>query len=468
MEPARMLIERPIPRLKQSRGTTNVSLSGEDISARFLHEWLDFPQQVLTLCNSLNLDEKVSVTDDSDANEHFLVGSKLGLAGRFYKHMCDAVAKVLSVTELAHLTFGDFQATARTDSRDVPDIVLLTLPRSNVLAVGVLKTFWTVELEKYPVNEGAANIAIMQPHFGQLVSYMRTNRLKYGFLSTYRTTVFVRRAGDFRFELSLPIDEQATRPSVRQCFLAFCVLAAQDDRYTEARDFNHTRLKIPFEPFVQARSPFRNEVTTKNDTPQALGAQSILFGGDDGVAQQWVNCHRMIKESNNKALYEVTWNGEPAVAKCWSDACFQGYVHEASTYERLYQLKPEGFEFFASLQSRGTIVCSSVFSRGHIMIISKVKGEPLDRQWDILSADHKEHIRSMIRKAVEALRSIGYLAVDSGKHNVLYSAETRAVTMLDFELMQACDENTVSPDSPEMYAIFGHPAPSVYRCARGD
>ncbi|GIJ98444.1 hypothetical protein Aspvir_000561 [Aspergillus viridinutans] len=190
-----------------------------------------------------------------------------------------------------------------------------------------------------------------------------------------------------------------------------------------------------------------------------MGLQSILFGGEDGVAQQWVNCHRLIKGSHTKALYEVTWDGEPAVAKCWSNARLQGYIHEASTYERLYQLRPEGFEFFATLQSHGKIVCSSLFPKGHIMIIKKVKGEPLDRQWDLLSTDHKQHIRSTIRRAVEALRSIGYLSLDSGKHNVLYSPETRTVTMLDFELMQACDESTMSPDRPEMYAIFGHPVP---------
>ena len=142
------------------------------------------------------------------------------------------------------------------------------------------------------------------------------------------------------------------------------------------------------------------------------------------------------------------------------------YVHEASTYVRLEQLNPEGFEFFPRLESHGKIVCSSIFPKGHIMILKKVRGEPLDRQWDLLSADHKEHIRSTIRKAVEALRSIGYLSVDSGKHNVLYSPETRTVTMLDFELMQACDESTVGPELPEMYAIFGRPAPSVPGRAR--
>jgi hypothetical protein len=42
------------------------------------------------------------------------------------------------------------------------------------------------------------------PCLGQLVSYMRNFKLKYGFLSTYRSTVFCRRVNNFRFELSLP------------------------------------------------------------------------------------------------------------------------------------------------------------------------------------------------------------------------------------------------------------------------
>ncbi|EAW17525.1 uncharacterized protein NFIA_074450 [Aspergillus fischeri NRRL 181] len=445
MESARELVERPIPHLKQSRGTTDDSMSGEDISARFLHEWIGFPRQVLTLCNTLSLDANVSVTDDSDMNEHYYVGNELGLTGRFNKHVCDPVAKVLSVTEHAHLTFGDFQAAVHTQ-----------------------------------FNEGPANMAPMQPHFGimnptetrahllmylgQLVSYVRTNRLKYGFLSTYRSTVFVRRTGDFRFELSLPIAEQATKPSLRQCFVAFCLLASQDGKYTEAPDFNPARLKIPFEPFVQASirpSPFRNEVATKTNTPrEAMGSESILFGGEDGVAQEWVNCHRLIKGSHTKALYEVTWNGQPAIAKCWSNARHQGYVHEVSTYERLYQLRPAGFEFFAPLQTHGKIVCSSVFPKGHIMIIKKVQGEPLDRQWDLLSSDHWDHIRATIYKAVEVLRRIGYISVDSGKHNVLYSPDTRTVTMVDFELMQKCDQSTMSAELPEMHAIFGKPPAS--------
>lgn len=163
-----MLVERPVPHLNQSRGTTSPSVSGEAISARFLHEWIGFPRQMLTLCNTLSLDVNVPVTDDSDMNEHYHVGNELGLTGRFNKYVCDPVAKVLSVTEHAHLTFGDFQAAVHTQCSDVPDVVVLSVPKLDVIAVGELKPVWTVLLEEYPVNEGPANIVPMQPHFGSM------------------------------------------------------------------------------------------------------------------------------------------------------------------------------------------------------------------------------------------------------------------------------------------------------------
>lgn len=88
------------------------------------------------------------------------------------------------------------------------------------------------------------------------------------------------------------------------------------------------------------------------------------------------------------------------------------------------------------------------------MIISKAEGKPLDRQWNTIPASVKEHIRSQVYKAIKILRGILVIAVDCGQHNILYDSGTRSVTMVDFELMQACEDDTMSPDLPEMYAIF--------------
>jgi hypothetical protein len=74
---------------------------------------------------------------------------------------------------------------------------------------------------------------------GQLVSYMRAYSLKYGFLSTYRYTVFVRRSDKYRFDLSQPLNERVTSPSIRECFAGLCAIAT-NDRTFEEYDFNET------------------------------------------------------------------------------------------------------------------------------------------------------------------------------------------------------------------------------------
>lgn len=68
---------------------------------------------------------------------------------------------------------------------------------------------------------------------------MRAHSLKYGFFSTYRYTVFVRRTAIDCFELSLPIHEEASNPSVRECMAGFCAIIASDSgKFEEPSDFN--------------------------------------------------------------------------------------------------------------------------------------------------------------------------------------------------------------------------------------
>ena len=135
---------------------------------------------------------------------------------------------------------------------------------------------------------------------------------------------------------------------------------------------------------------------------------------------------------------------------------FCRFADEARTYENIYAQRPAGFDFFPSLLSIGKICCSSIFPQGYIIVMTKVDGERLDKQWNQLSGSVKEHIRSEIYKAIKVLRQASTIVIDSGMHNVLYDPETNAVTMVDFELMQACEDDTMSPDEPEMFSIFGH------------
>lgn len=71
---------------------------------------------------------------------------------------------------------------------------------------------------------------------------MRSFELRYGFLSTYQGTIFVKRTDDFAFHVSRPIRALDTNLSVRQCFAGFCILAEQGYNYTEHADFKAERL----------------------------------------------------------------------------------------------------------------------------------------------------------------------------------------------------------------------------------
>lgn len=55
-----------------------------------------------------------------------------------------------------------------------------------------------------------------------------------------------------------------------------------------------------------------------------------------------------------------------------------------------------------------------------------VQGEQLSGLWDRLDLAEKNHVLTQRREAISIFRSIGIWVADSGKHNVLYSRESRA------------------------------------------
>ncbi|KAJ5794954.1 hypothetical protein N7457_001553 [Penicillium paradoxum] len=349
METAAQVILRTVPPLTTINGTRYVSNSSEVISLRFFHEWQSFKQDVLEVSDSLDLSHPVPYTDD--ISESYVVGSELGLTGRFSKNVCDPVSKVFATTGLSHLKFGDYQSSAGpTDTSQVPDITMFNTtgpPRPAV--VGELKSFWTVELEDYSIRGGYPRLIGIQHHIAQLVKYMRSSKLKFGFLSTYEWTVFIRRTAPYHFDMSLPIARDTSNPSLRQCFLALGVMASKDWKFIEPPNFNIAQLRVPTGPSLQPSirlSAFRNQIGSKEETSDMLGSSSILYGADNGIATTFVNCKSNIQQSSAKAIYEVTWDGKPAIAKCWSPSRVERFADEARTYENIHAQRLAGFDFF--------------------------------------------------------------------------------------------------------------------------
>jgi hypothetical protein len=78
------------------------------------------------------------------------------------------------------------------------------------------------------------------------------------------------------------------------------------------------------------------------------------------------------------------------------------------------------------------------------------QGERLCDIWYMLNAAERAHIENECLKAIHALRAISIRLDDPGKHNVLYSRESGAVTLLDFEVAAPLAANTFIPTSYEM------------------
>lgn len=105
------------------------------------------------------------------------------------------------------------------------------------------------------------------------------------------------------------------------------------------------------------------------------------------------------------------------------------------------------------------IRCSSLFPYGFILVLAKVKGEPLYRRWADLYAHQKEFVYQQVLAAVNALRAVGIVWADPGPHNVLYHQDDAdpSVSIIDFECIELCNGEAVVA-KPEMTAIFGREA----------
>ncbi|KAE8352489.1 hypothetical protein BDV28DRAFT_148951 [Aspergillus coremiiformis] len=481
METAHNLLARVIPELRFIGGTTEASVSNEILCASYMHHWASFETEVRDAHQHIDLSGIISQTDPQEG-EFFLTGSELGLTGRFNQNVCEAVAKALSVTELRGMRFGDIQA-AVSSTDCIPGVALMSFPnadnpipaKSSLVAVGELKTFWTVRLEDHPVNGAPYHRVALEHPIGQVVSYMRTYSLRFGFLSTYKATVFIRRTADYRFELSKPFRYDARNPTLRECFLSFTSIAARDRTYIEGPDVHDALLRSRSAPGAQASprpSPLRNHIaylpsttTIRSASVPATGSNLAAFQitpnamliGANGTADYLVTCIRDIsRPKSRKSIFECDYNGIRCIAKCWTLEDYESFLNETYVYDKLFDKRPGGYDVFAGIVLYGEVICSSVFPSGYIMLLRQVGGEPLLHVWNTISNQDKTLVKDHCRKAIEHLRSVQIWVGDAGQHNVLFDMKTKKVTMIDFEVAGICAEDHLNEfDVPEMLDIFG-------------
>lgn len=161
--------------------------------------------------------------------------------GPLTKYVHDAVSEAFSVSNLPIIRFGDIQCVSSNCFAELDVTVyyfsnpnhpstkrqyrLLWKTKSVVGSfVGVIcgkgtniyegKLGWPFGTYFFYVYFCGPN-SITDTGIGHLIEHMDEQSLKNGFISTYRSTVFVRRTDDYRLELSIPVNEQSANLSGR-------------------------------------------------------------------------------------------------------------------------------------------------------------------------------------------------------------------------------------------------------------
>lgn len=520
MQTASQVLESPLPVIRHANGMLHASVSSELLNESYMHLWTTFDQEIRLALAPLNLNFQVPHVDFA-GGEAYLVGNKTGLSGRFINNVCVPVVKVLALSSQPSLVIGDIQAFAVT-TEIIPDVSIgVTINNDDrmteVKVVGEFKTFWTLELAQLSVSNIVSRVQLA-PHLGmcsspqryttitdistgQLVVQMRQFGLRYGFLSTYQGTMFVKRTADFAFRVSRPIRALDTNLSVRQCFAGFCILADQAHDYTEDSDFKAERVSgIQVCQYISANLKYqlrgqnglqasvrptlrRNHVAEGHVDEGGLVTgltgnvnQNSIILSDPGGALTILNVSRMISGpgQTDKAIFEIDQQGARYIAKCWGPRHDREYVYhslllpwflshcvyptrsnaECAVYERLSESRPGGYDVFANMILWGNIMCSSLFPEGRALVLPYKDGQILAHIWDDLSVHERTHVREECEKAIRILRSLSIYMPDAGKHNVLYERATGAVTMLDFETAVECPESDHIP-YVELLSLFG-------------
>ncbi|KAJ6149092.1 hypothetical protein N7471_000291 [Penicillium samsonianum] len=140
-------------------------------------------------------------------------------------------------------------------------------------------------------------------------------------------------------------------------------------------------------------------------------------------------------------LYDWSESSKLSTSRSESDMA----LNDKITYEKIHERRTGGYPFFASPRAAGVICCSSKCPDGFILVITKVKGTPLQGSWAKLSAKNKEFVYVQVRSAIHVLRTVGIAWADPGRHNILFDEDdyNPSVSVIDFERIELCEDEEV-------------------------
>lgn len=201
-----------------------------------LMQWSNFRRAVESTFNAEKWSRRVLKYAQALDEEVVELGDEHGLQGRFQQSFGTMLGHIFKFQGI-DIIFADFKSLGSPYS-GIPDAIMKDKD-NGLKVVGELKSPWIKEhqLSRLYKHEQLLRRIIAQP-----VEYMMDLRCKYGFISTYNETIFLRQEyvnGEWVIDYSPPIDRssshvrsdpanvlESTVVSVKQCFLYVAKLAS--------------------------------------------------------------------------------------------------------------------------------------------------------------------------------------------------------------------------------------------------
>lgn len=143
---------------------------------------------------------------------------------------------------------------------------------------------------------------------------MIAKQLRYGFLTTYIGTMFVRRSEKFRFEVSNPVLYNSSDPSVRECFLYIANQSISDGRTSPPDYYGPEITDLLFQRSLgsvrrQRISPVRSLALGSSSN---ISSNSIVIGIDNN------NFSVKVREQLSERIFSVEDDaGNVSILKHW-------------------------------------------------------------------------------------------------------------------------------------------------------
>lgn len=233
----REALKEPLPALAVGPGRTHHSaLDGTFFKGR-LRFWAEFENEVgqrfsqtewEQLTRTIKHRPKAGPALGNVANEYFRCGAEEGVRGRFQQGVAQTMSAIFAAAS-KDLCFGDYQAAANSiHGAGEPDFAIMSTISGNLRAIGEVKTPWVGahSLENaFSLNRRLRGVLGMSQSMArelytdeicfpaQPARYMRENQVKYGFITTFDETIFLKQveiAGRWTLLYSKPIKRGRT------------------------------------------------------------------------------------------------------------------------------------------------------------------------------------------------------------------------------------------------------------------